>query len=98
MDYRFLSVNPAFEAMTGLRAEDVTGRTVLEVLPGTEPRWIETYGQVALTGDPVVFEDYHQVLDRHFYVTAFRPAPMQFACIFLDVTERKRTEAEPAGK
>ncbi len=92
MDYRFLSVNPAFEAMTGLRAEDVTGRTVLEVLPGTESRWIETYGRVALTGDPVVFEDYHQGLDRHFYVTAFRPAPMQFACMFLDVTERKRTE------
>ena len=92
VDYRFLSVNPAFENMTGLRAEDVVGRTVLEVLPGTEPRWIETYGKVALTGDPVVFEDYHQGLDRYFYVTAFRPAPMQFACIFLDVTERKRTE------
>jgi PAS domain S-box-containing protein len=92
VDYRFLSVNPAFETMTGLRAEDVTGRTVLEILPETEPRWIDTYGQVALTGDPVVFEDYHQELDRYFYVTAFRPAPKQFACIFIDVTERKRTE------
>ncbi len=55
VDYRFLSVNPAFEAMTGLRVEDVVGRTVLEVLPGTDQRWIDTYGKVALTGEPVAF-------------------------------------------
>ena len=32
------------------------------------------------------------VLDKYFEVTAFRPAPGEFACIFQDVTERKRAE------
>ena len=32
VDYRFLAVNPAFEQMTGLSADDIIGRTVLEVL------------------------------------------------------------------
>jgi len=54
-DYRFLRVNPAFERMTGLKREDIVGRTVLEVMPGTERHWIETYGKVALTGEPAFF-------------------------------------------
>ena len=68
------------------------GRTVLEVLPGTERYWIETYGKVALTGEPAFFANYSAELQKHFQVTAFRPAPNQFACIFADITERKRAE------
>ncbi len=94
VDYRFLQINPAFERMTGLKAEDILGKTVLELLPGTEKHWIETYGQVALTGQPVHFDHYSGKFGRHFEVTAFRPAPGQFACMFTDVTERKLAEAE----
>ncbi len=57
-DYRFLLVNPAFERIIGLKADMVIDRTVLEVLPGTEHYWIETYGKVALTGEPVSFQNY----------------------------------------
>ncbi len=39
-DYRFLEINPAYERLTGLKS-DIIGKTVLEVLPGTEPYWIE---------------------------------------------------------
>ena len=35
-DYRFLDVNPAFERLTGMKRQDVVGRTLIEVLPGTE--------------------------------------------------------------
>ncbi len=94
IDYRFLAVNPAFERMTGLRGEDIVGKTVLEVLPDTERYWIETYGKVALTGEPVFFGNYSASFDRHFEVTAFRPAPNQFACIFADVTERRKAEED----
>lgn len=92
-DYRFLAVNPAFERLTGLSAETIVGRTVLEALPQTEAHWIETYGRVALTGEPVLFDNYSEAIDKHFEVTAFRPAPGQFACIFSDITDRKRNEA-----
>ncbi len=92
IDYRFLAVNPAFERMTGLKAEDVVGHTVLEALPGKETYWIETYGKVALSGEPILFEDYTAVFGKYFEVTAFRPAPGRFACIFQDITERKKAE------
>jgi PAS domain S-box-containing protein len=94
INYRFLDVNPAFERLTGLKREDLIGSSVLEVLPGTENKWIETYGKVALTGEPAFFEDYSHELDKYFEVRAFRTAVNQFACIFADITERKRTEED----
>jgi PAS domain S-box-containing protein len=94
VDYRFLEANPAFEHMTGLKADQIVGKTVLDVLPGTEPHWIETYGSVALTGKPVHFESFSGEIDKYFEVTAFSPSPHRFACIFTDITERKNAEQE----
>jgi PAS domain S-box-containing protein len=94
VNYRFLEINPAFERMTGLKSESLIGRMVLDVIPKTEPLWIEKYGKVALTGKPDTFESYSQELDRYFHVTAFRYTENQFACIFVDVTKNKLAEAE----
>ncbi len=92
-DYRFLQVNTAFEDLTGLRSSEIVGRTVLEVLPGTEAFWIERYGQVARTGIATRFEHYSGELKRFYDVTAYSPEPGQFAVIFTDITERKDAEA-----
>ncbi|MFO7728694.1 MAG: PAS domain S-box protein [Desulfonatronovibrio sp.] len=94
VDYRFLAVNPAFEKATGLKGDAIVGRTVLEVLPETESHWIKTYGQVAMTGEPVVFDNFSAAVQKYFLVTAFSPASGQFACIFADVTDQKRAELE----
>lgn len=72
-DYRFLEVDSAFEQLVGLSADAVLGKTVLEVLPETEEYWIETYGQVALTGKATRFENYARSLGRHFEVLAYSP-------------------------
>ena len=91
-DYRFLDINPAFERFTGLLREDVAGKTHNEVLPDDSPRWVEEYGAVALTGEPIQFENYSPALGKHFEVFAYRPAPGQFAVLFMDITERKQDE------
>jgi len=92
-DYRFLQVNPAFERLTGLDADEVIGKTVREVLPGIEQHWIQCYGKVALNGEGIHFERYTRTLDRYYEIVAFRPAEGQFATIFTDVTERKEVES-----
>jgi PAS domain S-box-containing protein len=94
VNYRFLDANKAFERMTGLKVADIVGKTVKEILPGTEEVWIERYGQVALTGKPLTFESYHQELDRHYHVVAFSNQKNQFAVIFEDISERKRSEEQ----
>lgn len=91
-DYRFLDVNPAFEAMSGLKREDVIGHTALEVLPGLEPSWIQRYGAVATTGVSARFEDYSRDLDRHYEIVAYSPQAGQFAAVVTDITERKQIE------
>mgnify|MGYP001253504202 CR=1 FL=1 len=91
-DYVFLKVNPAFEKITGLKADRIIGERVLNILPGTEPYWLEKYGEVVLKGRPVQFEHYSGQLDKFFTISAFRAKGNQFACVFRDITELKRTE------
>ena len=94
VDYRYLDVNPAFENLLGMSAEDIIGKTVLELLPGTEKFWIEKYGKVALEGVPVHFQNHSQVLKRHFDVVAFSPQHGQFAIIATDITDRLKMHEE----
>ncbi|MBF0231964.1 MAG: transporter substrate-binding domain-containing protein, partial [Desulfamplus sp.] len=91
VDYRFIAVNPAFEKMTELRADDIIGKRVLEILPSTEPYWIETYGKVALAGESIMFENYSKEFGRHFAVSSYQTEYMQFACILQDITDKKNS-------
>jgi PAS domain S-box-containing protein len=87
VDYRFLDLNPAFERLTGLKKTTTIGKTVLEIMPATELFWIEKYGQVALTGEPITFENYSSELKRSYQVMAFSPQENQFAVIFNDISD-----------
>ncbi len=91
-DYRFLEINDAFEKLTGLSRQDVLGKTVRQVLPDVEPHWIETYGRVALTGEPMQIESYSSPLGKWYNAYAYSPAKNRFAVLFMDITERKRAE------
>jgi PAS domain S-box-containing protein len=93
IDYRFLEVNPAFEAQTGL--EQASGRLMRELAPDHEAHWFEIYGQVALTGQPARFVNEARALDRWYDVSAYRiggPESRRVAILFNDITESKRAE------
>jgi PAS domain S-box-containing protein len=94
-DYRFLEMNTAFVKHTGLI--DAVGKTVLEMVPGHDRHWFETYGRVAATGEPIRFVNEAQALHRWFDVYATRvgaAGSRKVAVLFTDITERKRTETE----
>jgi PAS domain S-box-containing protein len=94
-DYIFLEVNNSFERHTGLKRNDITGKGVREVLPGIEndpADWIGTYGQVALEGKEIRFEQYSEALNKWFFVSAYSPMKEYFVAVFEDITERKRAE------
>ena len=79
--------------LTGLKRQDVVGRTVSRgACPARSRYWIKRYGEVALTGTPAHFESRSSALGRDYEVFAYRPAPGQFAVIFLDITDRKEAE------
>jgi len=91
-DLRYLRVNPAFERHTGLKAEDIVGKTTLEMFPDAESIWFERYGEVVLTGKPSHFEERFGPLNRWFEVIAYKLENAQFAVIFFDITDRKKAE------
>lgn len=91
-DYRFISINKKFEEQTGLKSEDVIGRTVLEVLPNTEQIWIERYERVALTGKPIQFDSYSAHFDKWYRVSSYSPQYMQFVVVVDDITDIKKLE------
>ena len=94
VDFRYLSVNPAFAKLTGLPVERVAGRTVRELIPGIEPFWIETYGRVVQSGISERIDNPVAALGRHYEVYVWRSGLGRFAVVFSDITERKRMEKE----
>jgi signal transduction histidine kinase len=92
-DYRFLEVNSLFEEHTGL--QNAIGKTALELVPLLERHWIDRYGSVVLTGEPLRFEQGSTVMGRWFDVYAFRFGTTeyrQFGIVFNDISRRKRAE------
>ena len=91
-NFRFLDVNPAFERIISMKAEDLVGRTIFEAVPLADPAVVERQGRVALTGVPDHFEVYSAVRDRHYEITAFSPRHGQCLTYATDVTERELAE------
>ena len=94
VSYRFVYINDAYEKVTGVRQEDVAGRTVHDVWPETEPEWIRRYGEVATTGVPQMFDLFHGPTGKTYHCKVYRPwdTPARFCVIFEDITERKKYE------
>nr|WP_320024467.1 HD domain-containing phosphohydrolase [uncultured Acetobacterium sp.] len=94
VDYRFLDANESYERLVDLKRDNIIGKTALELSPDMDQTWIEKYGQVAMTSEPVRFEHYNAKLDKYFEVVAYSPRFKQFAVIISDSTERKKAEQE----
>ncbi|MDE2440653.1 MAG: PAS domain S-box protein, partial [Betaproteobacteria bacterium] len=95
VDLIILAANAGFEKTTGLKAQEVIGKCLREVLPGIENDaidWIGTYGTVALTGEPQQFEQGSELLKVFYSVNAYQAGPKQCGVTFQDITERKAYE------
>jgi PAS domain S-box-containing protein len=91
-DFRYLTVNPAFERHTGMH--NVVGRTIREFVPDVEQHIMDIYDEVVRTGQPQQFEDYVSALDLWIAADVF-PAqqPGQIAVLFSNISERQRAES-----
>ena len=98
VDYMIVEGNPAYEELTGLH--DSTGKWVSNIAPGLEQHWFDLYGGVALTGQPVRFENPADIFGRWYDVEALRIGDAdrrQVAILFTDITDRKQQEARQAA-
>ena len=94
VNYRILNVNPRYEDILGIKAENVVGKLATEAYGTDEPPYFDLYNEVAQTGIPTSFEAYFEPMDMHFSINVFSPAKNQFATIFTDISEQKNSEKE----
>ena len=94
IDYRFLEINPAFEAQTGLF--NAQGKLMGDLAPDHEVNWFEIYGKIALTGKSMHFIKEAKALNRWYDIHAFKvkKEEREVAILFNDITEYKRVETE----
>ncbi|WP_410509575.1 PAS domain S-box protein [Methanosarcina hadiensis] len=91
-DYRYLEVNPVYERSTGLKKEQVLGKSILMVIPDISPIMIKKLGETAVSGEPTYFEIFSQITDNYFDVYVFSPEKGKVAATFRDITKRKQAE------
>ncbi len=92
-DYVHVEANPGYQRHTGIA--NVVGRTLRDIAPEEADGWIELYGSVLRTGQPVRFERDFAAAGRHMEVSAARIEPAtrrQVSVLFRDITDRKRAE------
>ncbi|RMT84412.1 PAS domain-containing protein [Pseudomonas viridiflava] len=92
-DYIHIEANPAYEYHAGI--PNVVGKKLREMVREEADDWVQFYGKVLATGQPIRFERELEATGRYLALTAFRIEPAsrkQVAVLFQDITERKRAE------
>lgn len=97
VNFQFVEVNDAFVRVTG--RDNTIGKLGTEVTPNAETYWLKRYVEVAKTGVPCRFENYHRDTGRWYQVYASRvggPNSRRVAIVFNDISERKIRELQKA--
>jgi signal transduction histidine kinase len=92
-DYVHIMANAAYAKHAGIA--NVVGQKLRELVPEEADHWVERYGEVLRSGQPLHFEQELIATGRVLSVTTFRIEPAhkrQVAVLFKDVTERRRAE------
>ncbi|RXA21870.1 PAS domain S-box protein [Methanosarcina sp. MSH10X1] len=91
-DYRYLEINPVYEYSTGLKKEQVLGKSILDIVPNVSPILIKKLGETAVSGEPTYFEIFSQIVGKYFDTYVFSPGKGMVAATFRDITKRKQAE------
>jgi PAS domain S-box-containing protein len=92
----FLRANPAADRLLGVDTAQFVGKTIEDAFPAlAETQIPQRYREAAEHGVPWSTEhvDYHDdQITGAFEVHAFQTSPRKMACLFLEITDRKRNE------
>ena len=87
VDYTIIDINPTYEQFLGLKANDVLGKRITEILPNIKngaTNWIKEFGEVAVNGGEKEFEEYSEIFKKYFRIRVFSPKKGYFVTSFCD--------------
>ncbi|MDO9369723.1 MAG: response regulator [Sphingopyxis sp.] len=92
-DYIHVEANAAYARHAGI--ENVVGQKLRKMVGDEADAWVERYGAVLKTGEPVRFQQELVATGRFLELAAVRiepPSRKQVAVLFQDITARRRAE------
>lgn len=92
VDFRFVSVNAAFERMTGLAKEQVLGRLYSHLLHGQSQYSLHKFQEAVRSGSSLDFQEYYAALDKYFSIRVFSPRADLLVAVFSEITAAKKLE------
>lgn len=92
VDFRFVSVNAAFERMTGLAKEQVLGRLYSHMLHGQSQYSLHKFREAVRSGSSLDFQEYYAALDKYFSIRVFSPRADLLVAVFSEITAAKKLE------
>lgn len=92
VDFRYIKVNRATEALAGKKREEMEGKTAKELWGIVEDYWLEMLGRVLKIGEPAHMINYSQAADLYYDVNAWKADDRTVGIVFSNITELKKTE------
>lgn len=91
-DYVMVDANDSHERLTGLKNEDIIGKTLSQIFPTMEEEHLNQFAHTIQTGEPTYYERYMAEIDVYYEVIVYRPREKQLAIIINDITLRRQAE------
>ena len=96
-NWRFAYINRAATAVLGKRREELLGKNIFEEYPGLSGSRVGAiYHQVYENEAPANFEHFHRATSTWFEANVYPSKGGGISIYFVDITQRKRDEAEVA--
>lgn len=92
VDYFYLQINPAFEAMTGISRENVCGKSARQLQANSESHWLKHFADVEADGKAKHFESHAQASNRWYITDCYQAGKDRFVVLLHDISERKYAE------
>jgi PAS domain S-box-containing protein len=93
--YRHTSFNLASEKFTGMKAEQVIGKTMKEAFPDGDPLFLREYQEVMESGKPKSFISHFTYLENTFtYLVNIYPTEKGISVLMTDLTMQEKSDKE----
>lgn len=89
-DYEFIDINPEFEKITGLCRNEVIGKSLRSIFTDdlvSELKWIKIYGEIALSEEDIILEEYSEILRGYYKIKVFSPEKHHIVTYITDTSE-----------
>lgn len=91
-DCTIIEINEQFKAITGIADQEVIGKTIRKVLPSLDENWIEFSKNIPQADENIRSEFYLENIDRHFFISMFKPSDDEAVLLFNEITLQKKAK------